>query len=306
LVCGEREEEVMATQAQIEANSRNGKKGGVKTEEGKMISRHNARKHGVFASALTERDKEEVRPIHEELAAELKPGTVLERMLVDKIAVTCLRLERCGLLEAAWLEAAPMPFDAWNPESVSRNAEDEPEIDEQALADFATAFPDDYDRHYGRSRPRGGNQIETAGKWLDRMNLISRYDTTLTNQFLRLIRELERLQGARCSESQPVAVLTPAAAAAAGVEEEHAPEPAPESTPAEEQQPEHSGLRNEPNPDKAAGRAPHQAPENRASQGSGLRNEPNPDEANDPMAHQGPEPGRSPMRDFRTNPIAGK
>jgi hypothetical protein len=51
----------MATERQVAANrgsavaplSLNGLKGGVKTEEGKAIPRLNARKHGIFASALT-------------------------------------------------------------------------------------------------------------------------------------------------------------------------------------------------------------------------------------------------------------
>ncbi len=81
----------MATEAQIVANRRNGLKGGVKTEDGKAISRLNARKHGIFASALTEQDAAELHGIEEELAADLAPAGIVERMLVEKLAVTYLR-----------------------------------------------------------------------------------------------------------------------------------------------------------------------------------------------------------------------
>ncbi len=50
----------MATRKQVAANRENGLKGGVKTDRGKAISRLNARKHGIFVSALTAEDSEEV------------------------------------------------------------------------------------------------------------------------------------------------------------------------------------------------------------------------------------------------------
>ena len=51
----------MATSAQVEANRRNGKLGGPKTEAGKARVSQNARKHGIFVSALTDEDTEEER-----------------------------------------------------------------------------------------------------------------------------------------------------------------------------------------------------------------------------------------------------
>ena len=81
----------MATEAQVAANRANGLKGGVKTEEGKKISRLNARKHGIFASALTEYDDEELHGIEGQLAAQLKPEGIIEEILVEKLAVTYLR-----------------------------------------------------------------------------------------------------------------------------------------------------------------------------------------------------------------------
>ena len=76
----------MATERQIAANRVNGLKGGVRTEEGKAISRLNARKHGIFALALTE----------EELVADLKPVGAMEEILVEKLAPTFMRMRRCA------------------------------------------------------------------------------------------------------------------------------------------------------------------------------------------------------------------
>ena len=63
----------MASDKQIAANRENGKKGGVQTPEGKAVSRLNARKHGIFASALTKQDREELHAMYAEFAAWIQP-----------------------------------------------------------------------------------------------------------------------------------------------------------------------------------------------------------------------------------------
>jgi len=69
----------MATDRQIPANRRNGANGGVKTPQGKAVSRVNAGKHGTFASALTPEDAEELHGISDQLAAAIKSvGPVAE------------------------------------------------------------------------------------------------------------------------------------------------------------------------------------------------------------------------------------
>jgi hypothetical protein len=98
----------MATEKQVAANRLNGLKGGVKTPEGKAISRLNARKHGIFATVLTEHDAEELRGLLDELIADLKPVGILEQLLVDKLAVTYLRMRRCAKAETAYYQ------DQWN------------------------------------------------------------------------------------------------------------------------------------------------------------------------------------------------
>jgi len=90
----------MATEAQVAANRVNGLKGGVKTEAGKAVSRLNARKHGIFASALTECASDGFfAALLGELIAEIKPVGIVEQLLVDKLAVTYLRMRRCAEAE---------------------------------------------------------------------------------------------------------------------------------------------------------------------------------------------------------------
>ena len=164
----------MATDAQIRANRENGKLGGVKTPEGKAISRMNARKHGIFATALTEYDAADLRALHADLVADLRPEGMVEAMLVEKLAHTYLQLQRCALAESTYY--------AWT-------VEDE---DENGKPAARLAFRESH--------------------FTTLVKLIGTYDQRLTNQFLRLRREIEQVQ--RTRERAP---------APADAEVEHAP-----------------------------------------------------------------------------------
>jgi hypothetical protein len=139
----------MATEKQIAANRLNALKGGVKTEEGKAISRLNARKYGIFASAFTSQDARELRGIHEQLAAELHPSGMIQEILVEKLAVTYLRMQRCARAEAEHHKT----FWTW---------------------------------------PMPGGRANSGKNLL----ALGMHDVRLTNQFLKLLHELERRQKA--------------------------------------------------------------------------------------------------------------
>jgi len=170
----------MASVRQVAANRENGLKGGVKTEEGKAVSRLNARrsalssrpmgKHSIFVTALTEEDSEEVRGYEDELIATLRPAGRVEEMLVEKVALTWLRMQRCARAEAEY------HGQTWgDPDKV----------------------PSEY-RGWDCSRKR--RRYEATGmcfneQAFERMvKLIDLYDTRLTNQFLKLLHEIERMQ----------------------------------------------------------------------------------------------------------------
>jgi hypothetical protein len=90
---------VSISRRKLEANRRNGTKGGVKTEEGKRKSRRNAMKHGMRASTLLlEEDgseSEKLRAARAELSHEFTPRTFTECTLVDQLVLALQRM-RCG------------------------------------------------------------------------------------------------------------------------------------------------------------------------------------------------------------------
>ena len=163
----------MASEKQVRANRENGKKGGPKTPEGKAIVRLNPRTHGIFASALTEHDKEELTGIHGELVAWFVPVGPVEGILVEKLAHTYLRLQRCARAEAEYHHST------WDPSGASFSSD---------------LFAATVGRSDGSFNEK---QFERS------VRLFSRYDTTLTNQFVKLFHEIERMQRMRLGENVP-------------------------------------------------------------------------------------------------------
>ena len=169
----------MASEKQVAANRRNGLKGGVKTEEGKAVSRLNARKHSIFVTALTAEDSEEVRGYEDDLIASLRPAGRIEEMLVEKLALTWLRMQRCARAEAEYHSRT------WEePNKVLQGREWDDLQSERRL---------------------GGRGVTFRERVFERtVKLIDLYDTRLTNQFLKLLHEIERLQLVRKGENGTV------------------------------------------------------------------------------------------------------
>jgi len=166
----------VTTKRQIEANRRNAKKGGPRTETGKAVSRLNARKHGIFASALTQEDHDELGTVHEQLCAWYRPAGPVEGMLVEKLAQTYLRLQRCARAEAEY------HIRTWE-RPLTDHFRIREEVQRRSLNMYVSNF----------SRADFQRSVE----------LFARYDTTLTNQMIKLIHEIERLQRLRLGERVP-------------------------------------------------------------------------------------------------------
>jgi len=78
----------MTSEKQLKANRQNAKLGGVKTEEGKAISKYNALKHGLLSEKVligkeSKRERED-----------LKPRSEIEMLLVDRMVANFWRLRR--------------------------------------------------------------------------------------------------------------------------------------------------------------------------------------------------------------------
>ena len=174
----------MASERQVAANRQNGLKGGVKTKEGKAVSRLNARKHSIFVTALTAEDSEEICGYEDELLASLRPVGRLEEMLVEKIALTWLRIQRCARAEAQYhSETWEEPNEEW-------------EWDEW---------------HRLKTRRESGMRVVAFKREVFErtIKLIDLYDTRLTNQLLKLMHEIERLQLLRKGKDAPTDVADP-------------------------------------------------------------------------------------------------
>ena len=94
------------SQKQLEANRENAKLGGVKTEEGKAVSRYNALKHGILSREvlLEGEDEKTLIEVGKRLRAELEPQTELELVLVDRITANVWRLKRVMQMEREMME----------------------------------------------------------------------------------------------------------------------------------------------------------------------------------------------------------
>lgn len=155
------------SQKQIEANRENGKLGGVKTEEGKAVSKNNAIKHGILSQEIVLKDENEKTLIEfgKKLRTELKPETEFELLLVDRIIANTWRLKRALKGEKEMIE-----HDMKNEDN------------------FGAALSYDFANY------------DSYGKF-------TRYETTLERGIYRALHELQRLQAIRSGEKLPAPMV---------------------------------------------------------------------------------------------------
>ncbi len=118
----------------------------------------------------------------DELIASLRPVGRVEEMLVEKLALTYLRMQRCARTEAEF------HAQTWEEPNELLNEE-----------------------HWDRlqqERRWGNRGVAFRAEVFERMvKLIDLYDARLTNQFLKLLHEIERLQRLRAGEDVPPPVV---------------------------------------------------------------------------------------------------
>lgn len=164
------------SQKQIAANRENGKKGGVKTEEGKEVSKYNALKHGLLSKEVL-LDGEEVAILNDfgrRIRESLAPVGPLEEILVDRIISGYWRLRRAIEVEKntmEWSREAEMTSMHFN------------ESDEQIRKKSVREMIDN-----------------------DTIEKILRYETAIERSIFKAIHELERLQAKRGGEKVPLPI----------------------------------------------------------------------------------------------------
>ena len=164
---------------QHEANRKNAKKGGVKTPEGKEISKYNAVKHGILSDVITEYDRDNFEELHQKLIEEFSPETAIEEILVERIFLYVIRLNRSVRAETEFIKKV------LDPEIGHHEAPFEIELGKWVV-----------------DKP-GYKQIINEKNVESLENLYLRYEKSLENRLYRALYELERVQRARKGDIIP-------------------------------------------------------------------------------------------------------
>jgi hypothetical protein len=96
----------MISEKQLEANQENAKLGGVKTEEGKAVSKLNAIKHGLLTreALLDGENEQELKELTDNIYEQFTPKGELEKIFCDRIASSVWRLSRAIKVEKNIME----------------------------------------------------------------------------------------------------------------------------------------------------------------------------------------------------------
>ena len=97
------------SEKQLIANRENAQLGGVKTVEGKAVTRHNALKHGLLSREvlLASENEFDLAALRQGLQLELAPGSPFEQILADCVIANTWRLRRVLRIEREIMESRP-------------------------------------------------------------------------------------------------------------------------------------------------------------------------------------------------------
>ncbi len=97
----------ISSEARKMASQTNGKLGGVKTDEGKEVSKLNAIKHGVLSNALQNGyDKANFSAIFKALGEEFNVKSIHQNLILEQLVMTYLKLARCSRIETEVMHEA--------------------------------------------------------------------------------------------------------------------------------------------------------------------------------------------------------
>ena len=176
----------MTSEKQIEANRQNALLGGVKTEEGKTISRYNAIKHGLLSREvlLEGEDEQSLLELGKRLRSELSPATEIEQLLVDRIITNTWRLKRVLEVERNTMEWQKF-YQETDLDLGSYGFEEEPKDQKEKQ----------------KIRKRVKQMVVNSG-----IEQIIRYEITIERSIYKALHELQRIQSARAGEKPPAPI----------------------------------------------------------------------------------------------------
>lgn len=169
----------MTTEKQIEANRQNAKLGGVKTDEGKAVSKYNALKHGILSREvfLEGEDESTLLGLGKRIREEMKPVGEVEIILADIIVSNVWRKRR--LLE---VERAVMEYEK-----------------EEAIA---------WKFNFEKGEAHGMKKAMKKMLVNDDIEKLVRYDVAIERSIYKALHELQRIQATRSGKnpSIPIAI----------------------------------------------------------------------------------------------------
>ena len=173
---------------QLEANKKNAKLGGVKTQEGKDISKYNAVRHNILTNLLTHQELDQATTMFEHLKIDLKPIGMVEEILTERVAIWYVRMQRAMLAETEL-------FKEWhNPRRTETTGGYE----------YVEIYPPSVTTviNEGYKAKINNYTVETL------TTTYYRYESILERNFLKALHELQRVQAARKGDTvlAPIAI----------------------------------------------------------------------------------------------------
>jgi hypothetical protein len=145
--------------------------------EDKAIPRFNAVKHGILRASITEYEQEFYAGILKDLEEDYQPQSVIEQILLERLAINYLKLFRVQKAETEFMKAHLNPSEYRTEGGIDYNMEEY--IGKTVLV------------KEGYSPVVKEEQIQVL------MNTFGRYETTIENRLFRTLHELERAQSVR-------------------------------------------------------------------------------------------------------------
>lgn len=177
----------MISNKQLQANQKNARLGGIKTEAGKEISKFNALDHGLLRQTLTEYEKDFYLGIYADFVEQYQPVTLFEKILVERATIYYLKLFRVQKAEQEYMKAT------MNPRIVESN-NGLPNLTE-LLGVKENVVNEGYIQKLTE---------ENVQKLAD---IYTRYEVTIENRFFKVIHELEKAIAIRKGQSIPPSTL---------------------------------------------------------------------------------------------------
>jgi hypothetical protein len=150
------------SEKQHEANKKNALLGGVKTDEGKEVSRYNATRHGVLRESVSPYEKADYKRIFDDLCEVYEPRNFADEIVIERFAVAYIKLIRLAKAENELMKSIVDPT-------------------------IPFGMPDLYEK-------LGYKPVMTSERVAILSDVYSRYETAVENRLYKAMNKLEEMK----------------------------------------------------------------------------------------------------------------